>query len=723
MDNKTNKEFSSENLLKFYSNMNINNNVNQKKIHISKIKGIIFPLIIFNLLALVGLGNTEIISSISLKIHEKGYIQFIGYSKNDPRFPDEIKINNNLKTINENKYNFTSLENNIILTWYKTIENSSFLFSDCIKIYKIDLSNFNTLTINNITGMFYNCSSLISLNLSTFDTSKVKDMSKMFSYCSNLISLNLSKFNTNNVKYTDNMFNGCESLKILDFSNCEITSKITQYNDMFLNCNNLEYIDFRNFKSDFELSDTFLKGTQKNLVINTNESKLISILDNCTSLSYGDDWSKYKMKINTENEDCVYDCISTNYKYEYEYKCYPSCLNSTYNNSYKCEKCHSDCLECEGPYTENNSNCKICRSTDKFLYLGNCISECKRNYYIDNNTQQKICKCELTECDICSSESLKQNLCLSCDTINGYYPIYDYNYNNNYPYLNCTLSKEGYYLDNSEGKNIYKPCYSSCKTCNISGNEISHNCLECKNNYNFEINVNYYKNCYDNCSYYHYYDESEKILYCTNNFSCPKDYDKLIEDKRECVYNCSNDKYYKYEFRKKCYKDNCPSNSSIRNDSNELDRFSFDKNYFCKPICNEEYPFEIINTQECVEKCDFKNIYDNTCIINFKSEEKLIFNYDDILKNIELGFTSLDYNTSFLEQGNNKVFEFEQITITLTTSKNQKNDINNGNVTAIDLRECENKLREAYNISYNEEYIYENNRCKTTRNENTKNRI
>ena len=42
--NKTNKEFSSENLLKFYSNMNINNNVNQKKIHISQIKGIIFPL-------------------------------------------------------------------------------------------------------------------------------------------------------------------------------------------------------------------------------------------------------------------------------------------------------------------------------------------------------------------------------------------------------------------------------------------------------------------------------------------------------------------------------------------------------------------------------------------------------------------------------------------------------------------------------------------------------
>ena len=577
------------------------------------------------------------------------------------------------------------------------------MFCNCYSLKSLNISNFNTSINLVMDNMFNGCINLTSIDLSNFDTSNVFKMSYMFYGCKSLISLNLSNFNTSNVTIIDNMFNGCESLKILDFSNCEITSKITQYNDMFLDCNNLEYIDFRNFKSDFELNDSFLKGTQKIFVINTNESKLISILDNCTSLSYGDDWSKYKMIIITENEDCVHDCISTNYKYEYDYKCYPSCLNSTYNNSYKCEKCHSDCLECEGPYTENNSNCKICRSTDKFLYLGNCISECKRNYYVDNNTQQKICKCELTECDICSSESLKHNLCLSCDTINGYYPIYDYYYNSTYPYLNCTLSKEGYYLDNSEGKNIYKPCYSSCKTCNISGNEISHNCLECKNNYNFEINVNYYKNCYDNCSYYHYYDESEKIFNCTNNFSCPKDYDKLIEDKRECVYNCSNDKYYKYEFRKKCYKDNCPSNSSIRNDSNELDRFSFDKNYFCKPICNEEYPFEIINTQECVEKCDFKNIYDNTCIINFKSEEKLIFNYDSILKNIEIGFTSLDYNTSFLEQGNNKVFVFEQITITLTTSKNQKNDINNGNVTAIDLSECENKLREAYNISPNEE--------------------
>ena len=219
------------------------------------------------------------------------------------------------------------------------------MFCNCYSIKSLNISNFNTSINLVMDNMFNGCLNLTSIDLSNFDTSNVFKMSYMFYGCKSLISLNLSNFNTSNVTIIDNMFNGCESLKILNFSNCEITSKIAQYNDMFLDCNNLEYIDFRNFKSDFELSDTFLKGTQKNLVINTNESKLISILDNCTSLSYGDDWSKYKMKINTENEDCVHDCISTNYKYEYEYKCYPSCLNSTYNNSYKCEKCHSDCLE------------------------------------------------------------------------------------------------------------------------------------------------------------------------------------------------------------------------------------------------------------------------------------------------------------------------------------------------------------------------------------------
>ena len=42
------------------------------------------------------------------------------------------------------------------------------------------------------------------------------------------------------------------------------------------------------------------------------------------------------------------------------------------------------------------------------------------------------------------------------------------------------------------------------------------------------------------------------------------------------------------------------------------------------------------------------------------------------------------------------------MTIIFTTTRNQKNDENNSNVTTINLRECESLLKEEYNISDNE---------------------
>ena len=43
----------------------------------------------------------------------------------------------------------------------------------------------------------------------------------------------------------------------------------------------------------------------------------------------------------------------------------------------------------------------------------------------------------MIQCKICSIESLNKNLCISCDTEEGYYPIYDDLYINN---LNFTIA-------------------------------------------------------------------------------------------------------------------------------------------------------------------------------------------------------------------------------------------------------------------------------------------
>ena len=244
-----------------------------------------------------------------------------------------------------------------------------------------------------------------------------------------------------------------------------------------------------------------------------NEELIDKIKSNdCNTFDCSDNPYKLKKKI-YENNKCIDNCLSTEFKYEYKFGCISYCLNETYNNNYICEDCHKDCKECDGPYTINKSNCLSCVSEDKYLYFGNCIDECQRanSYYFNGSINQNICKCELIQCKTCSIESLNQNLCTSCDTEEGYYPKYDDLYVNNLSFYDCYKSLEGYYFDKETS--TYKLYYTLCNNCNKEGNETENNCLECKNVFSFEIHLDEYKNCYKNCSYYHYFNETDKIFY------------------------------------------------------------------------------------------------------------------------------------------------------------------------------------------------------------------
>ena len=205
------------------------------------------------------------------------------------------------------------------------------------------------------------------------------------------------------------------------------------------------------------------------------------------------------------------------------------------------------------------------------------------------------------------------------------------------------------------------------------------------------------------CLNYYYINKTENISYCTNTLNCTEYYDKLIEEKRECVSDCSKDDIYRFEFRKKCYKE-CPINSIERYNNKEINGFSLDYKYFCKPICDEEYPFEMIQTQKCIKNCPIKYISDNLCIINIQKEynNDNKKSYDILLKKFEIEFTSSNYNTSNLEKGENEVILHDQMTITLSTTDNQKSNINNTKTTTVDLNECEDVLRNVYNIPNNE---------------------
>ena len=237
-----------------------------------------------------------------------------------------------------------------------------------------------------------------------------------------------------------------------------------------------------------KLSDVnnMFNNIPENVVICINESltgqKIFPQIKNkkCFVIDCTKDWkSKQKKLINNKNE-CVESCDNSPlYKYEYNGKCYDNC-----------------------PYG--------------FIY--------------DENDNMNKCKCELDKCLLCPKEALNKNLCTKCNT--NYYPKENDPFNIG-EYINCyNKTKEGYYLD----INIYKQCYYTCKTCNISGNNRTHNCIECNDNYPIEIKNKNYLNCYENCSHYHYFD-NENNYYCTEDLSCPNEYPKLNIDTNECIKN------------------------------------------------------------------------------------------------------------------------------------------------------------------------------------------
>ena len=155
-----------------------------------------------------------------------------------------------------------------------------------------------------------------------------------------------------------------------------------------------------------------------------------------------------------------------------------------------------------------------------------------------------------------------------------------------------------------------------------------------------EYTYEYNGQCYKNCSYYHYYNNNN--TYCTVNFSCPKEYPILLEDKFECIKD------------------------------------------------------KAININE-IEDTIKKNQINETN----KTEEEIIKYYDNILETVEASFTLNNYDTSNIDNGKDEIIETKKMKIILTTIENQSNK-KNDNITTIELGECENAIKKYYNMTNNQ---------------------
>ena len=579
------------------------------------------------------------------------------------------------------------------------VQSMRYMFYGCSNLSSLFLSNFSPSNVNWTYYMFYGCKSLIELNLSRFDTSHTKEMDHMFNGCSKLTSLNLENFNTSQVISMEYMFKDCSNLSLINLSSFD-TSNTIKLGAMFYNCSSLKNLNL----SNFDTSNTKYMGymfynclslTSLNLS-NFNPKWLLSLrntFEGCSSLK-SLDLSNFDISHLQNISFTFKGCSSLEYinlknfnnynkenliSYSDTFKetpdniviCYKLSdnINDIILNQVKIKKCYT--IDCSEDWKKSQ---KIYDNK-----TNECINNSIINNNIDNNPTIDIYNCHLYQCLSCPPKKLNIDLCIECN--NGYYPKENdpLNVEN---YINCYKDLEGYYLDKNDF--IYKKCYNTCELCETKGDNKNHNCVKCKYNYTIELNINNYKNCYKNCNYYYYFDENN--YHCTNEYSCPDEYNKLIIDKYECVNNCKNNDY-KYEYNNICYKTNPYPESNI--------------------FCDENKPFMNIKINECVQNCNLKDLQDRICILKYKKNEtnEKIENEESMrifIANIENIFISDNYNTSNIENGKDDIIEDDKMKITLTTKKKKKNNIDNNNMTIIDLGECEKLLRHYYNISENE---------------------
>lgn len=159
------------------------------------------------------------------------------------------------------------------------VTSMKYMFRRCYDITSIDVSKFDTRNVTDMQYMFADCESLNFLNLSNFNTKKVTYMQYMFMGCTHLKDVNVSSFNTRNVTDMRYMFEGC-GLTSIDVSNFD-TSKVTDMASMFASCGNLRHLDVSNFDTSKVTNMSVMFGSCRNLaeldVSNFDTSKVTNM--------------------------------------------------------------------------------------------------------------------------------------------------------------------------------------------------------------------------------------------------------------------------------------------------------------------------------------------------------------------------------------------------------------------------------------------------------------
>ena len=308
------------------------------------------------------------------------------------------------------------------------------------------------------------------------------------------------------------------------------------------------------------------------------------------------------------------------------------------------KNCHEACNFCLGEGNEHNTNCTEC--AQDYIRAEGSETHCIKNdtnfldYYV-NTSEDTYNDCYYTcnDCNESYNQTTDEMNCISC--IDGYYFIYG----ENNCYNNTLLNENKYYFNRSDNK--FHKCYYTCSECfNSEPNEENHNCVKCADNYYKLENDLYPNNCYDNETINSLSNETINTIVNT------------IE-KDVNTNNCLNSNYFITPAG------NCGLTCPIGT-------VQFSLNNSCLFSCPHNY---IITNNKCI----LKEFESDTTLIEFKNQIK-----DDVISYV---------NSSKVINGSNFL-----AAVLSSNNMNQEELLKNG-ISAIDLGNCSNVIKEFYNIS------------------------
>ena len=461
----------------------------------------------------------------------------------------------------------------------------------------------------------------------------------------------------------------------------------------------------------------------------------------------------YKLPYNLYPNNCYDNEIIKSLKIKED-----TSLNTFKTCYYTCKNCY------EGPEIneiENiiiNHNCIECIEGYNLKFeTKNCYNDSilEKGYYL-SSYDSMYHQCDI-QCQTCSENiTSNKSYCLSCNNELGYYSAENKSlslcYNNitidNHYFLEKYYDTNGFIINTK-----WTLCYSTCASCSAKGNSTFHNCNSCIQNHYF---INGTKNCFTenyakNIGHFLNIIDS-KFYKCDNACSkCIKGYENNNTNCIDCNYekgyypifekesnNCFNNEtimggYYLdmneaiYSW-KKCY-ERCES-CKMQGNSNKMNCISCKTNLMNEKT-SKPYYFKLTENGNCIEGCSnnlfltilgdcvsvcpngsYKYHINYTClkscpnnyVINKDQNECIIKTFDQTTSSSEFKNQIMNNISAFLDSS--ALINGSDFIAVIFTSEDMdpKEQLKKG-ISAVDLGDCTQAIKEYYNISKDESLI------------------